>query len=46
MEFNGEWKETILKNIDGTYNLFLKPNHTDEEHAKSYILGLARIRLN
>lgn len=44
MEFDGEWKETILKNIDGTYTIFLKPDHTDEEHAKSYIIGLFHVK--
>jgi hypothetical protein len=44
IDFDGEFKDTIYKQFDGNYSLFLNPAYSDEKHARSYILALYHIK--
>lgn len=44
IDFDGEFRDTIYKQFDGNYSLFLNPAYSDEKHARSYILALYHIK--
>ena len=44
IDFDGKFKDTIYKQFDGNFSLFLNPANSKETHAKSCILALYHIK--